>query len=222
MNLALFDLDQTLISGDSDVEWPKFLIRRGLLDSANFSSQHEYFCQRYLDGTLDLHAFLDFQLQPLTRFSRVELEALHAEYMEEHIRPMITQRARNLLAQHADKGDTLMIITATNRFITGPIAVELGVSHLIAVELEEDESGRFTGKTLGTLSFREGKVHRLKEWLQARGETLSSYEGTFFYSDSHNDIPLLSYVTHPIAVDPDETLRAHASKQGWPIISLRD
>lgn len=221
MNLALFDLDHTLIDGDSDVEWPKFLIQRGLLEGEQYTHQRDYFYQRYCDGTLDMNAFLDFQLQPLSRFSREELDRFHIDYMDTHIRPIISQAARDLVIAHAAQGDTLMMITATNRFISGPIAAEFGIAHLIAVELEEDEAGRFTGKPTGILSFREGKVQRLQQWLKARDETFSSYEKVFFYSDSHNDIPLLSIVSHPIVVDPDPTLQAHAMEYDWPIMSLR-
>ncbi|MDC7710284.1 HAD family hydrolase [Vogesella indigofera] len=222
MNLALFDLDNTLIIGDSDSEWPKFLIKRGILDAEHHARQNDYFYEQYKAGTLDIYEFLDFQLAPLTRFSRSELDTLHAEYMEEHIKPIIPQKARALLAAHFAQGDEVMIITATNRFITGPIARELGVAHLIAVELEEDAQGNFTGKPSGTPSFQAGKITRLNEWLAARGETLDSYDKVFFYSDSRNDLPLLSIVSNPVAVDADDTLKAHAEAHGWPVITLRD
>ena len=222
MNLALFDLDNTLIAGDSDTEWPKFLIKRGLLDPEHHARQNDYFYEQYKAGTLDIYEFLDFQLQPLTRFSREELAALHAAYLEEHIKPIIPQKARELLAAHEAQGDVVLIITATNRFITGPIAAELGVEHLIAVELEVDENGNYTGKPTGVPSYQDGKITRLNDWLAQRGETLASYGKSFFYSDSRNDIPLLSIVSHPVAVDPDATLQAHAEEQGWPVITLRN
>ena len=222
MNLALFDLDNTLIAGDSDTAWPKFLIKRGILDPEHHARQNDYFYEQYKAGTLDIFEFLDFQLAPLARFPRHELDALHAQYMEEHIKPIIPQKARELVAAHQAQGDVVMIITATNRFITGPIARELGVSHLIAVELEEDDQGNFTGKPTGTPSFQEGKITRLNEWLAARGETLASYDKVFFYSDSRNDLPLLSIVSNPVAVDADDTLKAHAEAHGWPVITLRD
>ncbi|MEQ6291870.1 HAD family hydrolase [Vogesella sp. GCM10023246] len=222
MNLALFDLDNTLIAGDSDSEWPKFLIKRGILDPEHHARQNDYFYEQYKAGTLDIFEFLNFQLAPLTRFSRDELDSLHAGYMAEHILPIIPPKARQLLAAHQTQGDVVMIITATNRFITGPIARELGVEHLIAVELEQDAAGNFTGKPTGTPSFQEGKITRLNEWLAARGETLASYDKTFFYSDSRNDLPLLSIVSNPVAVDADDTLRAHAEAHGWPVITLRD
>jgi HAD superfamily hydrolase (TIGR01490 family) len=222
MNLALFDLDHTLLAGDSDVEWPRFLIKKGLLEAEHYHRQNDHFYEQYKAGTLDIYEFLDFQLKPLTRHSRIELNALHAEYMQLHILPIIPQKARELIAAHEAQGDVLMIITATNRFITGPIAKELGVEHLIAVELEEDAQGNFTGKPTGVPSFQAGKITRLEQWLTARGETLASYEKTFFYSDSRNDIPLLEQVSNPVAVNPDETLRKHAEVKGWPILSLLD
>lgn len=220
MNLALFDLDNTLIAGDSDAEWPLFLTKRGLLPPEH-SQQSEVYYQQYLAGTLDINQFLDFQLQPLARFSRQQLDALHADYMDEHIRPIISQKARELLAAHRAQGDLVMIITATNRFVTQPIARELGVEHLIAIDLEQGEDGHFTGRAQGIPSFREGKITRLEMWLAARGETLDHYAKSFFYSDSFNDLPLLSRVSNPVAVDPDATLRAHAKSHGWPIITLR-
>jgi HAD superfamily hydrolase (TIGR01490 family) len=221
MNLAIFDLDNTLISGDSDAEWPLFLTKKGLLP-AEFAEQSEVFYQQYLDGTLDINAFLAFQLRPLAQFSRQKLDALHAEYMDEHIRPIIPQKARELLAAHRAQGDLVMIITATNHFVTAPIARELGVEHLIAIDLEEGPDGQFTGLPSGVPSFREGKITRLDMWLSERRQTLASYEKSFVYSDSHNDLPLLSRVSNPVAVDPDATLRAHADSLGWPIISLRN
>ncbi|MCS3804943.1 HAD superfamily hydrolase (TIGR01490 family) [Chromobacterium alkanivorans] len=221
-NLALFDLDHTLIAGDSDFEWPRFLIQRGILEQAHYDERNNYFYRQYQQGTLDIHEYLAFALEPLKRFSRAELDALHADYLEQHIKPIITRKARDLLAAHAAQGDEIIIITATNRFITGPIARELGVEHLIAIELEEEEDGRFTGRVSGVPSFQQGKITRLQQWLDERGLSMDSYGQSFFYSDSHNDLPLLKLVDHPVAVDPDDTLRAHAEQQGWRVISLRD
>ncbi|AXT45443.1 MULTISPECIES: HAD family hydrolase [Chromobacterium] len=221
-NLALFDLDHTLIAGDSDFEWPRFLIQRGILEQAHYDERNNYFYQQYQQGTLDIHEYLAFALEPLKRFSRAELDALHADYLEQHIKPIITRKARDLLAAHAAQGDEIIIITATNRFITGPIARELGVEHLIAIELEEEEDGRFTGRVSGVPSFQEGKITRLQQWLDERGLSMNSYGQSFFYSDSHNDLPLLKLVDHPVAVDPDDTLRAYAEQQDWRVISLRD
>ncbi|NDV14243.1 HAD family hydrolase [Crenobacter caeni] len=222
MNLALFDLDNTLLAGDSDVEWPKFLIGRGILDAEHHARHNDYFYEQYKAGTLDIDAFLEFQLAPLARFTREELDRLHAAYMGEHILPIIPAKARALVAAHQAQGDLVMIVTATNRFITGPIARELGVEHLIAVELEEDADGRYTGRYTGTPSFKDGKITRLNEWLAARGQTLASFGHSFFYSDSRNDLPLLSLVSDPVAVDPDDALREHAISHGWPVITLRD
>lgn len=221
MNLAIFDLDNTLIAGDSEAEWPRFMLKRGLLPQSHLD-QCEHYYQQYQAGTLDLHDALNFQLAHLANFSRDELDRLHADYMDAHIRPIIPQKARDLLAAHRAEGDRVLIITATNRFLTAPIARELGVEHLVAIELEEDRDGNFTGRYQGVPSYREGKIERLNQWLAARGETLDSYARVFFYSDSRNDLPLLSHVSHPVAVDPDPTLRAHAEAQGWPVISLRD
>ncbi|WP_374421253.1 HAD family hydrolase [Chromobacterium sp.] len=221
-NLALFDLDHTLIAGDSDFEWPRFLIQRGILEQARYDERNNHFYEQYRQGTLDIHEYLAFALEPLKRFSRAELDALHADYLEQHIKPIITRKARELLAAHAAQGDEIIIITATNRFITGPIARELGVEHLIAIELEEEEDGRFTGRVSGVPSFQQGKITRLQQWLDERGLSMDSYEQSFFYSDSHNDLPLLKLVDQPVAVDPDDTLRAHAEQQGWRVISLRD
>lgn len=220
-NLALFDLDNTLLAGDSDYEWPRFLIKRGIVDQAYYDQRNHYFYEQYKAGTLNIGEYLAFALEPLTRFSRVELDALHAEYLDEYIKPIIPVKARELLAAHQAAGDEILIITATNRFITAPIAAELGVANLIAIDLEEDEEGRFTGKHTGVPSFQDGKITRLNMWLAERGETLQSYEKAYFYSDSHNDLPLLSLVNHPVAVDPDDTLKQHAQLHGWPVISLR-
>ncbi|HJV06300.1 MAG TPA: HAD family hydrolase [Chromobacteriaceae bacterium] len=222
MNLALFDLDNTLLAGDSDFEWPRFMIKRGMVDQEVYDRRNNHFYEQYKAGTLDINEYLEFVLEPLTRYSRAELDVLHAQYMEEHIKPIILPKGRELLAAHQAAGDEVLIITATNRFITGPIARELGVDTLIAVEVEEDGDGQFTGKPTGVPSYQDGKITRLNMWLAEHGKTLASYDQSFFYSDSRNDLPLLSIVSHPVAVDPDETLRAHAEAHGWPVISLRD
>ncbi|MBV8047344.1 MAG: HAD family hydrolase [Paludibacterium sp.] len=221
MNLAIFDLDNTLIAGDSEAEWPRFMLKRGLLPPAHLE-RSEAFYQQYLAGTLDLQAALRHQLAHLADYSRDELDRLHAEYMAEHILPIIPAKARERLAVHRAQGDLVLIITATNRFLTAPIARELGVEHLIAIELAEDADGNFTGQTEGVLSFREGKIARLESWLAERGDKLENYGTVFFYSDSINDLPLMSMVSQPVAVDPDPALRAHAEAHGWPVISLRD
>lgn len=217
MNLALFDLDNTLLAGDSDFEWAQFLIDRGVLDREVYEARNQDFYDQYKAGTLDIHEFLDFQLKPLSRHPRRVLDAWHAEYMRERILPMIRDSARALVARHRD--DTRVLITATNSFVTAPIAREFGIEHLIATE-PEARGGEFTGGVSGTPSFREGKVERLEAWLAERGHSIKSCLKSTFYSDSHNDLPLLERVTHPVAVDPDAALRAQAEARGWPVISL--
>jgi HAD superfamily hydrolase (TIGR01490 family) len=218
--LALFDLDNTLLAGDSDYEWAEFLIERGVLDRATYETRNDEFFRKYRAGTLDIYEFLDFQLAPLARYPRAQLDAWHAEFMAAKVRPMIGDRARALVEQHRAAGALCAIVTATNSFVTGPIAREFGVEHLIATE-PEARSGRFTGKVVGTPCFRDGKVARLEQWLDAMGRSLSSFVASSFYSDSHNDLPLLERVTRPIAVDPDDALRRVAAERGWEIISLR-
>ena len=220
MNLALFDLDNTLLSGDSDFEWSQFLMEQGVLDRELFEAKNLTFYEQYKAGTLDIHEFLDFQLKPLSRHSRKVLDEWHSEFMRLKVRPMMGEKARQLVAKHKAAGDVCMIITATNSFVTAPIAHEFGVEHLIATDPEALD-GEFTGRVAGVPSFREGKVVRMESWLQERGWNWGSFAETWFYSDSLNDLPLLSKVKHPVAVDPDQTLRAHAEKQGWAVISLR-
>jgi len=217
MQLALFDLDNTLLSGDSDFEWAQFLIAQGVLDREVYEARNQAFYDQYKAGTLDIHEFLDFQLKPLSRHPRAQLDAWHREFMATRIRPIVRERARELVARHA--GDLCAIITATNSFVTAPIAREFGVAHLIATE-PELRDGAFTGGVSGTPCFRDGKVVRLEQWLAARGLTLAGCERSWFYSDSHNDLPLLSRVSDPVAVDPDDTLQRHAEQHGWPVISL--
>ena len=217
MKLALFDLDNTLLDGDSDHAWATFLIEEGVLHPDEYHAKNEWFYERYKDGTLDIHEFLDFQLAPIARRPRAQLDSWHNDFMRRKLRPMILPRAPELIARHADA--LTAIVTATNRFITEPIARELGVPTLIATDIEEID-GVFTGKPRGTPTFREGKIERVNEWLATRGHRLQDYE-SWFYSDSLNDLPLLERVTHPVAVDPDPTLRAHAAERGWPVISLR-
>ena len=215
--LALFDLDETLIAGDSDYEWGLHLVRLGVVDRETYEARNQEFYDRYKAGTLVLQDFLDFQLYPLSQFSRAQLDEWHAAFLASRILPMIRPGAPALLERHS--GDERVMVTATNRFVTEPIAAALGITNLLATELEQ-EDGRFTGRAVGTPCFREGKVTRLHEWLAARGERLADYAESWFYSDSANDIPLLSAVTHPVAVHPDDRLRAHAEEQGWQILSL--
>ncbi|MDD2775675.1 MAG: HAD-IB family hydrolase [Gallionella sp.] len=221
MKLALFDLDNTLLNGDSDFEWSQFLIRIGVLDRELFEVRNQAFYDQYKAGTLDIVAFLDFQLKPLSHHARTTLNAWHEQFMHETVFPMMTASARDLVEQHRMAGDICVIITATNRFVTGPIAQAYGVEHLIATEPEERD-GEFTGGVADVPCFREGKITRLNNWLAERGWTLESFSDSVFYSDSMNDLPLLSMVQTPIAVNPDPTLYQHAEQHGWPIISLRD
>jgi HAD superfamily hydrolase (TIGR01490 family) len=215
--LVLFDLDHTLLDGDSDVSWAQFLIEEGVLHAAEYHAKNMWFAERYKDGTLDIHEFLDFQLAPIAGRPRAELDEWHERFMQRKIRPIIHAGAADLIARH--NGALTALVTATNRFITAPIAAELGIANLIATDIEEND-GMFTGKPRGTPSFREGKITRVREWLAGRGESLGDYE-SWFYSDSLNDLPLLELVDHPVAVDPDATLRARALERGWPVISLK-
>jgi len=215
--LVLFDLDNTLLAGDSDFEWAQFLIEQGVLDRELYEARNQDFFQQYQAGTLDIHAFLDFQLKPLSRHPRAQLAAWHREYMQRKIRPLIRDQARALVERHRD--DLRVIITATNSFVTAPIAREFGIADLIATEPEQRD-GEFTGAVRGVPCFREGKLTQLEAWLARRGGSLAACPESWFYSDSLNDLPLLERVTHPVAVDPDETLREHAARSGWPIISL--
>ncbi len=220
MNLALFDLDNTLLAGDSDFEWAQFLISKGVLDRDVHEATNQAFYDDYKAGTLDIHAFLQFQLAPLARHARTELDAWHREFVATRISPIIGAAARALVQRHLDAGDLCAIVTATNSFVTGPICREFGIPHLIAT-IPAQEEGQFTGAPRGLPAFREGKIVRVDAWLEALGLWWGAFEQSWFYSDSLNDLPLLQKVSHPVAVDPDDTLRAHAAAQGWPILSLR-
>ena len=218
MSLAIFDLDNTLLGGDSDYLWGQFLVEQGLVDGAAYERENQRFYDDYRAGTLDIHAFLAFMLRPLVGQPLTELLDWRARFVEEKIRPILLPRAAALLERHRAAGDTLLIITATNRFVTTPIAELLGVSNLLATEVEFADGG-YTGRPLGIPCFQHGKVARLDEWLAETGHDLIN---SWFYSDSHNDLPLLDRVTYPVAVDPDEALVRHAEERGWPIISLRE
>ncbi len=217
MSLAIFDLDNTLLRGDSDHGWGEFLVERGIVAGDTFKQANDQFYEDYVNGTLDIEAYVAFALSPVIDMSPAERDALHKEFMAEKIEPMILSKAEALIAEHKQNDDTLIIITATNSFITAPIATRLGIEHLLATDPEMID-GQFSGKIDGTPCFQGGKVTRLNEWLKGRQENV---EDAYFYSDSANDIPLLSEVSKPVAVDPDDKLRAHADTQGWPIISLR-
>ena len=220
MNLALFDLDNTLLAGDSDFQWAQFLIEQRVLDREVYEARNLEFYEQYKAGTLDIHEFLDFQLKPLSRHPRSQLDAWHSEFMQTRILPLITPAARKLIEQHMLSKDLCVIITATNSFVTAPIARALKVPHLIATEPEQKD-GEFTGRVSGMPCFREGKITRLENWLDEHNLTWLSFLQSWFYSDSLNDLPLLKKVTNPVAVDPDATLKAHAERNVWPIISLR-
>jgi len=216
-NLALFDLDNTLLAGDSDFEWSQFLIEQGVLERESYESRNQAFFDQYKAGTLDIKEFLHFQLKPLSCYKREQLDLWHAKFMQQKIMPMLRDSARALVAQH--EADVKAVVTATNSFVTAPIARCFGIEHLIATEPEQ-RNGAFTGEVSGLPCFREGKPQRVRDWLALRGQSLQSFGKVWFYSDSHNDLPLLECVSHPVVVDPDETLRSKALSRGWPIISL--
>nr|WP_237562062.1 HAD family hydrolase [Halomonas icarae] len=216
--MAIFDLDNTLLSIDSDHAWGEFLLEQGAVDPVAYREANDRFLADYEAGNLDMQAFLEVALRPLAENSPEQLAAWHQQFMVSKIEPNILPKGEELLARHRSRGDTLLIITATNRFITGPIAERLGVDDLIAVEPEIID-GHYTGRVSGTPSYREGKVKRLDEWLSDKDLTLDE---AWFYSDSHNDLPLLEVVEYPVAVDPDDTLREAAEARGWRIMSLRD
>jgi len=219
-NLALFDLDNTLLAGDSDYNWSLFLINEGLLDGASHQARNEQFYQDYKNGTLDIYAFLEFQLRPLSQHPKKFLDELHHRYMDKVIRPMMTQKAQDLVNKHKAAGDLCLVITATNSFVTRPIAAAYGIDNLIGTDPEMVD-GEYTGGVSGVPSFKEGKVTRINQWLAERGSALADYANSYFYSDSHNDLPLMKLVTNPVAVDADEILSDYAKQQGWPQISLR-
>lgn len=217
MDLAIFDLDNTLLDGDSDNAWGQFLVDENVVDREFYERENLRFYDEYKAGTLDIHEFLNFALKPLADNDIDTLHQLRQRYLETIAEPMITPSARKLVEHHRKLGHTLLIITATNRFVTEPIAERLGIDNLIATEPEQVH-GRYTGRVAGTPSFREGKIERMHQWLKAHGYNLAS---SWFYSDSHNDLPLLEEVNHPVVVNGDETLSQHADYKGWPHISLR-
>ncbi|MDU9048424.1 MAG: HAD family hydrolase [Candidatus Electrothrix sp. Rat3] len=218
MKLSLFDLDNTLLAGDSDYEWGRFLINKGLVDEAYYEAENNRFYEQYKQGTLDIYEFAAFSFQPLAARSMEELRLLHAEFMQEVIQPMIGEKALTLVNKHKEQGDTVMVITATNSFITGPIVRAFGIEHLLATE-PKIVNDRYTTEIDGIPCFHKGKVQRLENWL---AKNKMSLQGSCFYSDSINDLPLLEKVDTPVAVDPDEKLLALARQKGWNCISLRD
>jgi len=220
VNLGLFDLDNTLLSGDSDYEWGQFLVDRGVLARGEYEAQNAAYFEQYRAGTLDIHEYLGFALRPLAAHTPQDLARWHGEFMRERILPMITPGARALVRRHLEAGDLCAVVTATNSFVTAPIAREFAVPHLVATE-PESRDGRFTGRVAGTPCFREGKIRRVDDWLAGMGRRLADFADSRFYSDSHNDLPLLERVRRPVAVDPDPQLAAEAARRGWPVISLR-
>ncbi len=222
MNLALFDLDHTLLPIDSDYEWGQFLVRIGAVEPEEFARRNAEFFAQYQAGTLDPVEWLEFALGTLAQFKRSQLDTWHAQFMDEVIRPVILPSALDLVRSHQDAGDLIAIVTATNRFVTAPIARELGVEHLLAAEPEMTDDGELTGKLLGVPTSGEGKIVHTQQWLANMDKALEHFEQTHFYSDSQNDIPLLSIVTHPVATNPNARLEAHAKAQGWPLLKLFD
>ena len=218
MTLAIFDLDNTLLAGDSDHLWGQYLVDNKIVDAEVYERENERFYREYREGNLDIFEFLAFSLAPLAEHSLEELYSWRYDFVEKTIKPIIATAAYDLVEKHRQQGDTLLIITATNRFVTEPISKLFGIENLLATDPEKTNTG-YTGKVDGTPCFQEGKIERLNSWLEKSGENMS---GSIFYSDSHNDLPLLEKVDHPVAVDPDEKLRVYASKSNWPIISLRN
>jgi HAD superfamily hydrolase (TIGR01490 family) len=216
MTLAIFDLDNTLLAGDSDYLWGRFLVQQGIVDADEYERENERFYADYRAGNLDIYEFLRFSLHPLSLHSPQQLAQWRNQFLEEKIIPIITEQARELVEKHRQAGDIPLIITATNSFVTTPIAQHFGIRHLIATE-PETLDGHYTGEIAGEPSFREGKVNRLNDWLETFEQSM---EGSWFYSDSHNDLPLLEQVTHPVAVDPDQTLAEVARERDWPILHL--
>ena len=219
--LALFDLDHTLLPVDSDFEWGSFLARKGVVDGDWFARRNAEFYAQYQAGTLDMDAFLAFGLAPLAAHDRVTLDAWHVEFMHDVIEPRIRPSARDLVQRHLDAGDLCAIVTATNAFVTAPIAWRFGIEHLIAT-VPAQQDGRFTGGVRGEPCFREGKISRVSSWLEGSALAWDGFASSTFYSDSRNDIALLEHVTDPVATNPDPTLRAHAIARGWRQLMLFD
>ncbi len=218
MALAIFDLDNTLIAGDSDYLWGTFLVDKGYVNAERFAATNDQFYEDYKSGQLDIFAYQRFALEPLSKQTMPTLDAWHQNFLEEYIEPILLPKAQQLVDQHRQQGDRVLIITATNTFITRPIGEKYGISELLGTE-GEIVNDRYTGEVLGTPTFREGKVTRLNEWLEAEKESM---QGSYFYSDSHNDLPLLKLVDHPVVVDGDDTLLEYAKTQNWKTISLRN
>ena len=218
--IALFDLDYTLLGGDATYEWIHFLIDLGVLDRETCATKLDRFYEDYGAGTLDIHAFLHFDFEPLASHPRAQLERWREQYLAKAIAPIILPKALELIASHEARGHVTVIITAANSFVTTPIASMLGIRHLLA-SVPESRDGEFTGKIEGIPCFHEGKVVRLDAWLAGRGQSLTDFAESYFYGDSQSDVPLMEKVTHPVAVEPDDALAELARARSWPIISLR-
>jgi len=217
MSLAIFDLDNTLIGGDSDFLWGEFIGEEGIVDANAYRKKNEYFYQQYDLGTLDIYAWLEFCLEPLTRYSMTELQELHHRFMIQKIEPILLDKAQNCINRHKERGDTVLVITASTSFVTAPIVKKYGINHLLATE-PEIKAGLYTGGVSGIPCFQSGKIDKLMPWLQKNEETLT---GSTFYSDSHNDLPLLELVDNPVAVNADKILTQIAEKKGWKVLNWR-
>ncbi|MCX9155276.1 HAD-IB family hydrolase [Niveibacterium sp. 24ML] len=220
MNLALFDLDNTLLAGDSDYEWGQFIVDQGLVDRAEYEARNAEFYEQYKAGTMNIFEYLAFALAPLAKRPRAELESLHDQFMRERVDGMWLPAAQALVDRHRDAGDLCAVVTATNAFVTGPIVRKLGIPHMVATTPAQQD-GEFTGLPRGTPAFQAGKIERVEHWLESLGLHWGSFERTWFYSDSRNDLPLLERVSDPVAVDPDPVLLAQAQGRGWQVLSLR-
>ena len=220
MNLAIFDLDNTLLDGDSDYNWGLFLSRKGIVDRLSHEAQNQQYYEDYQAGKLDIYKFTEFQFKVLKDNSRSTLDQLRSEYIETVVMPMITKKSYALVNKHKKLNDHLLIITATSSYITKPIGLLFGINDLIGTDPEE-VNGEFTGKVRGIPSFREGKITRLEIWLSEKGLKMNDFDKTYFYSDSKNDIPLLEKVSHPVAVNADDELMDFARKRKWPSMNLR-
>ena len=217
MSLAIFDLDNTLIGGDSDFLWGEFLGEEGVVNAKAYRKENEYFYQQYDLGVLDIYAWLEFSLEPLSRYSMTELEEFHHQFMIQKIEPVMLDKAQNCINRHKERGDTVLVMTASNSFVTAPIVKKYGINQLLATE-PEIKAGRYTGGVSGIPCFQSGKVDKLMPWLQKNEETLT---GSTFYSDSHNDLPLLELVDNPVAVNADKILTKIAEKKGWEVLNWR-
>ena len=219
-NLCLFDLDETLIPIDSDHAWGEFLILLGWVDEAEFRRRNDEFFAMYKAGKLDVHAYIAFVTAPLQTRTPAQLDAAHARFMDEVIAPRMTASARTLVREHLERGDTVALVTATNEFVTAPIARAFGIEHLIAIRLERNALGTITGRIVGVPSYREGKVTRVEQWLHEQGAHWADFGSTTVYTDSLNDLPLLERATHPVATNPSPALDAVARERGWRILNL--